>query len=1272
MALGNLLSLAKKSVESKLQQAGKPTPFNKPASPALKTTMSTPSQTTSPFNLAKINPIPNLQMGISSVQNNQKRIQELKAKAQSQGLTASEAAEYARLTGSKTVQEATPKFSNTIVSQGDRTKAPNKAWEAVQDILNPNRTAGKTDNELAQSPQQPFATLGSEFTNRINEKFPNLKKDANAIFKNVSKRLDKPMPSIFDPLKTAGKQIIQGGLDLTGGETGVEEPKIVEGLKGMVFGALGFTPGGAVFNAAVENPAIKPYADEAFGYLDTAKQALRDLPAIQGLPEEVKDLVDVGVELAAFSILHQGAKLPFKKSQTVEIAHPKTGKMVKIKVPVDTAGWRSFKETLAEQVQQIKKNPIEFLKQQQVGLSIKTVNEAPKGKANEPYNPKVEAERKAMEMVQESVKRQEAARKAGKPTPTEKAKEMLENFKMQVVDRMSPIDEAIRTKQKQGGYEIRPEFKFDDKVDRFYRANEIAGQFLKDKGFEKLIQDVPDLDALNQYLIARHSQTLEGKGKTQLSRDKVKDQAILDGLKHSYEPLAQRVTQYSQDVLNYMVESNLISKEMATKLQADYPTYVPLNKIFSEFEASPTSSHTSSKSVASLSKQTVVQKLGESIREIENPLESLLDYTYKAHVQGAKNMAAKTLADYRTLPGFEDIIKPIEKPANAKGKSTISYLENGKKKMIEVPDSFARAAKGLEVETLNLIQKMMNKTNRVFKAGTTGLNIPFAISNVAKDIMTAWINSPYYKLSPQSFVQALTAAVGKNDLYAEMVRSGGGGRSVDLSREAPKATIKELQSKKSLPSKIANKVTTPSKWLETIENLVSVSEDFNRVKVFNDTKQALLKQGYSEKNANIMAATESRNATANFSRGGELRQALNTVNPFMSAGISGARAFNRAFKRDPAGTSLKIATTVLLPEVASVLWNTSDSKRKEIYDTIDDYEKDGNFIFISDDAQWNPEIDKWDGVYKIPKPPGISDISVPIRKAVEQIQNVPNSEVEAMDLLRAIVSPTTSVPLNNPINYAVPQTVKPAVEVGIDQSFFTGAPVDTSKANKNASGSSKLLSEKFPLLSAAQIDYLKKGYLGGAGEHATAIVDQGLAATGAIAPEDVSKKGIVEDVQKRFMQASGNREASRLYEVEEEMKNEATKANRELKATAERIYKSDKSAEERAKLAFAFANSLDEKDREYFVNQMGELKKEKDFAKSQGEEAPTPSTNALKDASADVLFKYNKDKIEEMKTLYEEGNKAAAKEIIIEIAKQASSDEERDRLAEMLAEYLGL
>jgi predicted transcriptional regulator len=72
----------------------------------------------------------------------------------------------------------------------------------------------------------------------------------------------------------------------------------------------------------------------------------------------------------------------------------------------------------------------------------------------------------------------------------------------------------------------------------------------------------------------------------------------------------------------------------------------------------------SSGGVASLSKQSVVQKIKGSKREIESPTQSLLEKTTDAFIQGEKNRTAQILASYKDIPGNPFQLEPLRTAAN--------------------------------------------------------------------------------------------------------------------------------------------------------------------------------------------------------------------------------------------------------------------------------------------------------------------------------------------------------------------------------------------------------------------------------------------------------------------------------------------------------------------------------------------------------------------------------------------------------------------------------
>jgi hypothetical protein len=126
-----------------------------------------------------------------------------------------------------------------------------------------------------------------------------------------------------------------------------------------------------------------------------------------------------------------------------------------------------------------------------------------------------------------------------------------------------------------------------------------------------------------------------------------------------------------------MVDAGLISRESADMLEKKFPHYVPFQRVFNEDEIVDTFS---SKGVAGLSKQTVVQKMVGSDRAIESPLESFIELTNKMVVQGEKNKAAKTIASYKDIKGNPFGLRKVSSTDEIpKDKGSITFFEDGKK-----------------------------------------------------------------------------------------------------------------------------------------------------------------------------------------------------------------------------------------------------------------------------------------------------------------------------------------------------------------------------------------------------------------------------------------------------------------------------------------------------------------------------------------------------------------------------------------------------------------
>lgn len=1029
--------------------------------------------------------------------------------------------------------------------------------------------------------------------------------------------------------------------------------------------------------------------------------------------------------------------------------------------------------------------------------------------------------------VKENVAKREAARVAEKPGIIDRAKNLYSYLKKSIVDSNSPIEDVLEKAQKEGGFEVLPKANISDQVDRVYRSPSLASSFVKESGFDKVIQGVDDLDALDQYLIAKHAPEVEAQG-FKTGRDLTQDKALVESLQDKYEPFAKQVNDYSRKLLDYTTESGLISKELADNLKKQYPNYVPINRIFDELELSDVAK-TQPSGVASISKQSVVQKLKGSEREIESPIASLLLKTNDAFTQAERNKAAQILTTYKDLPGnpfglkpirtaeqvekrrlafkelallkkefqgikeslsvtnandrkllskisninkeidafseeaidvfikgetddpvkiiqelrtkiddskalrdfekqskqftadsavlkaqtkdrlkvlsqdaskaqnevnklrkqyeskiletieggtnpatvrlekqleqaqsdllnilsekefilskseqgiappikadpvttissqnvgptpkvviekniikrkdadieklkqkittrenklaqveadkfntevkldafisnfktkkqqirsvFEDI-KNLSSPKVEQGQSTLSVFRNGIQEKWVVKNDVAESAKRLNVKQLGLLEKVLAIPVRIAKAGITGFSLPFQLANVGVDQLTALINSKNSLrtsiANPKMFIRALFETIGHGKLYQEMVKNAGGGTSFDILRDAPIQTVKDIRSRKSIPSRAKYLVTNPSQLLRSFENILSRGEELTRMQQYLGTKEALTKQGRNTSDVQQLAARAARKTTTDFYRKGDFGNAMNAALLYMNASIQGSRAWIRRLAEAPVETSAKIATTLLMPSAIITAWNMSDPKRREAYLDTAEYEREGNMIIVPNDPE-KDENGMWNVVkYKIP--PGLSKLTIPVRRAIEQAYG--GDKVAFAEIVNSILSsplPFDVAEIENGkasfdegsvLSALTPQIIKPSVEAYANKNLFTGFPI-VPESMKNlppelqvkpkTSGSARIIGGSLDV-SPIKVEEFIRASAGNFGQQILNGIDRALAGLDVIPKEQVGGKSITEGIIGRFGKARGGEtEQKSIQEIRDILQNQ--------------------------------------------------------------------------------------------------------------------------------------
>lgn len=710
-----------------------------------------------------------------------------------------------------------------------------------------------------------------------------------------------------------------------------------------------------------------------------------------------------------------------------------------------------------------------------------------------------------------------------------KAGSILADLKAKLVDETSPITDVLSSAEKQNKFKVLPKQDIRLQIDRVLRSKTLASQFAEDNGLVDAIKKAPDIDALDQYMIAKQAASVEKQG-IKTGRDLTRDQQMINELNPQYEQLAQQVNQYSRNLLDYSVKTGLIDKNLAKGLVEKYPDYVPLNRVFNELEQG--SFKGTGKGVASLSKQTVVQKLKGSEREITSPIESLLLKTQDAFSQGERNIAAKQLASYKDLPGFKGLITEVE--AGARNPHTFSYIDNGVKRTFATTPEIEAAAKSLNVEQMGLLGKIISVPTRVLQLGATGLNVPFVVTNMVKDEVTGFINSNQAAktsiLNPNNYVKSLFSAIKHDDLYKEMIRNAAGGTSFDIARQAPGLSVSKIR------NPIKYTATHPTELLRAVENIIGRSEEFGRIKNFRGSVSGYLKQGRTLEDAKLLGAQAARENTANFARRGSFGRVINWTIPFFNAGVQGARQLTRSFQNNPVATSAKVATTIFTPIAVSTAWNLSDPKRKQIYTDIPAYEKENNIILIPPDPTQDAK-GRWN-VIKIPLPPGLSNLGTIVRRSMETAEGL--DPIKFSEIATNLITAGTSVDVTSGNKLAstfTPQIVKPAVEATTNTNLFTGqkiipdylknaVPEDQTKPGVSpvATGIGKVLN-----VSPLQVENFAQTQLGGLGSQL------------------LGKESTIGNLERRFRKASGGGLLDKVYEDSDK----AASINSQIKKLAE-------------------------------------------------------------------------------------------------------------------------
>ena len=486
-----------------------------------------------------------------------------------------------------------------------------------------------------------------------------------------------------------------------------------------------------------------------------------------------------------------------------------------------------------------------------------------------------------------------------------------------------------------------------------------------------------------------------------------------------FEKLANKVYVYNRNLMQWRVDSGLISQEQADIMNKMYPHYVPTFRDMSGTAGSKIVGN-------AVNIANTVRKATGGNRDIL-PLDLAMARQTMQTVQAAKRnlfgnrLLNDVLANKERAAKYITAIEKSEDGLDVDEQSDASLSQQNNNtnvfKIYRDGKSFNMYVNSGIFEGLRAIssqvdatdtKKLLNalsKPNTMFKQLVTGMNPIFLIKNPIRDIQDATLYSKnlrkFLNNYPKTFKEQL-----ENSADWQLYKALGGVGSSFFDYETG---IDKTLNKSKLQRLSDN-------TLGRIEELNMMTEQAPR---FAEFKATIQRAGNRNYDTLMKAIYNAADVTVNFGRTGTITQVLNkTIVPFLNPSIQGASKTIRTLATTKGGSEwAKLVTKATLFGILPSVLNELIFGDDEEYENLNDRDKDTNFVFKYGDNKW----------IKIPKGRVISSLG---NLANRGIRLAKGQEVNWGDYLSTLADQTA------PISPFESNIVSPIMAVKNNKSWY--------------------------------------------------------------------------------------------------------------------------------------------------------------------------------------------------------------------------------------------
>ena len=461
-----------------------------------------------------------------------------------------------------------------------------------------------------------------------------------------------------------------------------------------------------------------------------------------------------------------------------------------------------------------------------------------------------------------------------------------------------------------------------------------------------------------------------------------------------FEEYRQKVRTYIDNLMQYRVDSGLMTQADADYLKRLYPNYVPTMRVGTD--------------QAGAGRDRNAVRVGRTVGRAEGgtanlvPLhEALGRQTMKVVREGSKNRFGQRLLDDFVRVGenskaaryvqeaheYEhefapDALDDMSQEQLTKDK-TLAVFKDGKLWELTVDDTMFDALKALSPDATesNAVTRAVRTANNLFKALVTGYNPTFTIRNTVRDLQTAGLYTRDAAAFVRNYPKAL-AEIKNNGEYWQMYKALGGSFSSVFDYNT--GTVREPKGK-------------TAKLLAKVEALNMTMEQAPRLAEFMSVVE---KGGTSTENL-ADALYAAADVTVNFGRAGTLGKVLNAnYVPFLNPGIQGFDKLIRRVTETKGGKEwAKLIVRAAALGVAPTLLNSLLYHDDDEWDDLRDSDKDTNYLFKLGNGTW----------LKIPKGRELSLLGITADRIGDALRG------EKVDLIATINTMGNQVAPANPL-----------------------------------------------------------------------------------------------------------------------------------------------------------------------------------------------------------------------------------------------------------------